>query len=274
MAFITQSGLISSTNDVFDRITGTSSNDTVVYSSAISSVNISLTIVGTQNTGGSGFDELISIENITGSNFNDNFQGNSGNNVFSGGAGIDTVTYASATGSVNISLLLLGSQFNGGSGSDTLISIENLIGSLFPDTITGNLSNNFLSGGSGNDTIFGTAGFDVIEGGVGTDSANYNTLTNVVTLGALGVLNKGTLGSDTLIGVESIIGSSLLGDTEDLSGASAAPATGTAANLTSGLVTVNGTAPLPLTFTVSQFENVIGSGFADTITGNTSNNSS
>ena len=273
MAFITQSGLITSTNDVFDRITGTSVNDTVVYSLATSSVNVSLSIVGTQNTGGSGFDELISIENITGSNFNDNFQGNSGNNVFNGGAGIDTVSYANATGSVIVSLTLPGSQFNVGSGSDTLISIENLIGSLFSDTITGNLSNNFLSGGSGNDTIFGTAGSDVIEGGVGTDTANYSALSNVVTLGALGVLNKGALGTDTLIGVESIIGSSLLGDTVDLSGASVAPATGTVANLTSGVVTVNGTAPLPLNFTVSQFENVIGSGFADTITGNISNNS-
>ena len=104
MAFITQSGLITSTNDVFDRITGTSVNDTVVYSLATSSVNVSLSIVGTQNTGGSGFDELISIENITGSNFNDNFQGNSGNNVFNGGVGIDTVSYANATGSVIVSL--------------------------------------------------------------------------------------------------------------------------------------------------------------------------
>ena len=82
MAFSTQSGLITSTNDVFDRITGTSVNDTVVYSLATSSVNVSLSIVGTQNTGGSGFDELISIENITGSNFNDNFQGNSVPNLF------------------------------------------------------------------------------------------------------------------------------------------------------------------------------------------------
>ena len=273
MAFITSSGLLSSTNDIFDRITGTSVNDTVVYSSATSSVNVSLSIVGTQNTGGSGFDELISIENITGSNFNDNFEGNAANNVFNGGTGIDTVTYGNATGSVVISLSLPGSQFNGGSGSDTLISIENLIGSMFSDTITGNLTNNFLSGGSGNDTFFGTAGSDVIEGGVGTDTANYNSLTNVVTLSAFGVLNKGGFGTDTLIGVESIVGSSLLGDTVNLSGASVAPATGTVANLTSGVVTVSGTTPLPLNFTVSQFENVIGSGFADTITGNISNNS-
>jgi Ca2+-binding RTX toxin-like protein len=88
------------------------------------------------------------------------------------------------------------------------------------------------------------------------------------------VLNKGALGTDTLIAVESIVGSSLLGDTVDHSGASVAPATGTVTNLTTGVVTVNGTAaPLPLTFTVSQFENVIGSSFADTITGNSTNNS-
>jgi Ca2+-binding RTX toxin-like protein len=155
----------------------------------------------------------------------------------------------------------------------TVSQFENVIGSGFADTITGNISNNSLSGGGGNDTFFGSAGSDTINGGLANDTANYNSLANVVTLRALGVLNKGALGTDTLIGVESIIGSSLLGDTVDFSGASVAPATGTVANLTSGVVTVNGTAPLPLNFTVSQFENVIGSGFADTITGNISNNS-
>jgi Ca2+-binding RTX toxin-like protein len=50
--------------------------------------------------------------------------------------------------------------------------------------------------------------------------------------------------------------------------------TGTTTNLTTGLVTVNGSpAPLPLSFTVQGFENVIGSNFADSITGNTANNS-
>jgi Ca2+-binding RTX toxin-like protein len=157
--------------------------------------------------------------------------------------------------------------------SFTVSQFENVIGSGFADTITGNTANNSLSGGGGNDTFFGSAGNDTLNGGLGNDIANYNALTNVVTLSAFGVLNKGALGTDTLIGVETIIGSSLLGDTVDLSGASVAPATGTVANLTSGVVTVNGTAPLPLSFTVSQFENVIGSGFADTITGDTANNS-
>jgi Ca2+-binding RTX toxin-like protein len=50
--------------------------------------------------------------------------------------------------------------------------------------------------------------------------------------------------------------------------------TGTTTNLTTGLVTVNGSpAPLPLSVTVQGFENVIGSNFADSITGNAANNS-
>ena len=139
---------------------------------------------------------------------------------------------------------------------------------------TGNSKNNVLTGNASANTFFGTAGNDTINGGAGVDTANYSALSNVVTLGAFGVLNKGALGTDTLIAVESIVGSSLLGDTVDHSGASVAPATGTVTNLTTGVVKVNGTdAPLPLTFTVSQFENVIGSSFADTITGNSTNNS-
>jgi serralysin len=144
----------------------------------------------------------------------------------------------------------------GGAGSDVLLSIENVIGSNFSDIITGNAANNSFRGGTGNDIFFGTAGFDTINGEAGTDTASYNSLGSVVTLGAFGLLNKGALGSDTLVGIESIIGSSLLGDTIDHSGASVAPATGTVTNLTTGSVTINGTAPLPLTFTVSQFENV------------------
>jgi hypothetical protein len=49
--------------------------------------------------------------------------------------------------------------------------------------------------------------------------------------------------------------------------------TGTTTNLTTGAVTVNGSgAPLPLSFNVQQFENVIGSNFNDSITGNSGAN--
>ena len=167
----------------------------------------------------------------------------------------------------------------GGAGSDTLIAIENVIGSTFADTITGNSGSNSLRGDGGNDTLIGTAGNDTLNGGAGSDdAANYSQIGALVTLSAQGVLNKGTLlGTDTLIGIERIIGSNLLGDTVDLSGA-IAPATSTTANLTSGLISINGPSGVmlingtPLSFSVSQFENVTGSSFADTITGNSSDN--
>jgi Ca2+-binding RTX toxin-like protein len=47
-----------------------------------------------------------------------------------------------------------------------------------------------------------------------------------------------------------------------------APATSTFTDLAAGVVTISGSgAPLPLSFSISQFENVTGSGFADTING-------
>jgi Ca2+-binding RTX toxin-like protein len=143
--------------------------------------------------------------------------------------------------------------------------------------MAGDSANNYLYGGAGNDTMLGGAGNDTINGGSGMDTANYSSLGGLVSLGALGVLNKGGLGVDSLVGIETIVGSSLLGDTVDLSAAISSGTvvvSGTSTNLTSGQVTVNGTgAPLPLSFTVQQFENVIGSNFNDTITGDAANNS-
>ena len=136
----------------------------------------------------------------------------------------------------------------------------------------GTAGNDSLIGGLGNDVFQGSAGNDSIVGGSGQDEANYSTLAGPVTLGAFGVLNKGTRGIDRLDGIETIIGSARAGDTVDHSGATA-PATGTSTNLETGAVVVNGTArPLPLSFTVRQFENVTGSAFDDSITGDRSNN--
>ena len=95
---------LASTNDSFDTINGLALNDTVTYGSATSGVFVDLSITGFQNTGGSNYDRLISIENVTGSNFNDNISGNSGNNTLNGGAGIDTVSYRNAGAAVSVSL--------------------------------------------------------------------------------------------------------------------------------------------------------------------------
>ncbi|KAA0948309.1 retention module-containing protein [Pseudomonas sp. ANT_H4] len=95
-----------------------------------------------------------------------------GNDLLDGGAGIDTASYAHATGGVTVDLGLLVAQNTFGAGTDTLMAVENLIGSNFNDTLIGNGSNNLLSGGLGNDTLSGGGGDDILIGGPGN-----NTLT-------------------------------------------------------------------------------------------------
>ena len=65
---------------------------------------------------------------------------------------MDVVSYILATTGVKVSLATTTSQVTLGAGSDTLVSIENLTGSSFNDTLTGNSGNNVLrvrSKGSG-----------------------------------------------------------------------------------------------------------------------------
>jgi Ca2+-binding RTX toxin-like protein len=60
--------------------------------------------------------------------------------------------------------------------TDTLISIENLIGSSGSDTITGSNRDNVLEGGYGNDSLIGGLGNDTLVGGDGSDRLNgYGT---------------------------------------------------------------------------------------------------
>jgi len=251
-----------STRDRIDRIDGAGDNDTVSYNSpnaANGSVIIDLSLSVPQNTGGSGIDELISIENIIGSSFADKITGNAGANVIDGGSGsaddyldgaggIDTVSYASAGAGVTVSLALRGAQKTRGAGTDTLRNFENLSGSRFADILSGNADSNVISGGDGDDVITVSGSDDKLDGGNGVDTADYNALGTTVVLAAFGTLSKGALGTDTLVGIERIIGSSRLGDRVDLSGA-VAPATSTFTDLAAGVVTISG------------------SGFADTING-------
>jgi Ca2+-binding RTX toxin-like protein len=154
-------------NNIFDGGAGT---DTVSYAFAGAGVSVSLASAGAQATGSSGSDTLVSIENLIGSGFNDNLTGNAGDNVLDGAAGTDTVSYAFASAGVSVSLASAGVQATGSAGSDTLISIENLTGSGFSDSLVGNAANNVLDGGSGSDFLNGATGADTMLGGDGTDA--------------------------------------------------------------------------------------------------------
>jgi hypothetical protein len=67
--------------------------------------------------------------NLTGNTLNNVLYAGAGNNVLNGGSGTDTVSYAyglAGTTGVTVSLAVSTAQATGGSGSDTLTSIENL----------------------------------------------------------------------------------------------------------------------------------------------------
>ncbi|MNO74360.1 Bifunctional hemolysin/adenylate cyclase precursor [compost metagenome] len=107
--------------------------------------------------------------NGTGNALNNVLFAGTGNNVLNGAVGNDTVSYAFATSAIKVSLASTTAQSTGGSGSDTLINIENLTGSNFNDVLVGNSLANTLIGGTGSDTLNGGAGADKMIGGDGAD---------------------------------------------------------------------------------------------------------
>ena len=118
--------------------------------------NLHLLATGTANGSGNALDNLLLASN--------------GDNRLDGGTGNDTVSYAFALTGVTVSLALDSAQATGGSGSDMLLAIENLIGSNANDRLTGNGLANSLAGGSGNDTLIGGLGADTLTGGDGSDA--------------------------------------------------------------------------------------------------------
>jgi Ca2+-binding RTX toxin-like protein len=193
-------------NNVLD---GQGGSDTAAYLYATSGVTVSLASAGAQATGGAGSDTLVNIENLRGSDFNDNLSGDGnanilegglGNDTLNGSGGFDTASYALASAAVSVNLALGGAQATGSAGTDTLISIENLRGSSFNDSLTGNAGNNILDGGAGNDALDGAAGID---------TATYATASVAVTvsLALAGAQNTVGAGSDTLVNIENLTGS-------------------------------------------------------------------
>jgi Ca2+-binding RTX toxin-like protein len=155
----------------------------VTYTLAAQVENLVLT--GTANLNGAGNDLANTL------------YANSGANVLNGGAGSDTVSYQyGATAGVTVSLAVTMAQATGGSGSDTLVNIEHLIGSGYADTLTGNTGNNVLNGGGGADTLNGGDGNDTLrvpglgfaslDGGNGIDTLALTSTGLTLNLTALG----------------------------------------------------------------------------------------
>lgn len=207
--------------DGHDVIDGGLGNDTANYGFATSAVMVDLALQGSeQNTVGAGRDTLISIENLTGSAFNDIlsgdananiFIGNAGDDVIDGRGGIDTAWYAGSDSAVTVSLALQGTaQDTGGAGIDLLTNIENLTGSLFDDVLTGDDGDNVIDGGAaGRDVLEGGLGNDILIGGSGLDTASYGYAAGGVTvdLSLSGPQTVRAGDTDQLIGIEIVTGS-------------------------------------------------------------------
>ncbi|MEP7006891.1 MAG: M10 family metallopeptidase C-terminal domain-containing protein, partial [Sphingomonas bacterium] len=182
-----------------DVLTGGNGNDTASFVNAFSAgsttgVTVDLNVQGVaQNTVAAGSDTLTGIENLVGSALNDILTGDSnqntiegglGNDTLNGGAGSnpsdlgDTVSYAGATAGVTVSLGLQGGAQNTiNAGTDTLSGFENLQGSAFADTLTGDVNENYIAGGAGDDTLNPGLNLDsysdFLDGGAGSDTASF-----------------------------------------------------------------------------------------------------
>jgi Ca2+-binding RTX toxin-like protein len=118
--------------------------------------------------GGSGNDNLglnrlgTIATRLGGGAGDDTLRGGDGADRLDGGANTDTADFSQGSnnnGGVTVNLAIVAAQ-NTNRGMDTLISIENLLGSYQGDRLTGNALANRLDGNSGNDTLTGGAGDD------------------------------------------------------------------------------------------------------------------
>src|SRR5262249_52349305 len=140
LGYVNQSGAGNPVHNlVYNTMTGnTTVLNTVLAANAINfvgSTGADAFIGYTHNdtlSGGAGNDTL------SGGDGDDSIDGGASNDTLDGGNGIDTADYTSAASAVTVSLLLTTAQNTLGAGTDTLSGFENLTGSAFDDTLTGN----------------------------------------------------------------------------------------------------------------------------------------
>ncbi|MDK9704379.1 MAG: FG-GAP-like repeat-containing protein, partial [Sulfuritalea sp.] len=204
----------------------------VSYAAAQGPVNVNLGSNIATNDGFGNTDTLLNIDGVIGSAMNDVltggsssaiylpflqfeiFEGGMGSDTIDGGTGSDRVSYERNPGAVTVTLAdgdAAGTavEYGGPMGptTDTLYHIEQVRGSAFADSITGNAGNNGLEGMAGDDTINGGSQFPGSY-----DQARYQQATDAIVAtftggGAGTVTGDASVGTDTLIGIEEIVAS-------------------------------------------------------------------
>jgi Ca2+-binding RTX toxin-like protein len=163
-------------------------------------------------------------DELDGGNSDDYFDGGAGADTLDGGNGNDTAAYYLSEEGVHVSLNPAQWPGSGNSGGDaegdTLVNIENLIGSRYDDELYGNEHVNLLWGAEGNDFIHGGRGGDFIDGGDGIDTLSYEGSAEGVNVWLIyDIASGGDAAGDQLGYVENLIGSAhtdtLAGDDGD-----------------------------------------------------------
>ena len=123
--------------------------------------------------GGTGDDHLLGDAGA------DRFVSGIGEDIYEGGAGIDELDFSGAAGSISVDLSLNAALNDGFGDQDTILTIENIIGSAGSDIIYGDGRVNILSAGDGNDIVRGGLGSDILDGGEGLlDEVRFDDLTD------------------------------------------------------------------------------------------------
>lgn len=211
----------------------------------VGNIAIGLGAVIENVVGGTGADAIrgnSAANRISGNGGNDTIDGGLGIDtvVFSGLRSAYTVTWTGQTGTVvgggstvsltNVEFLVfsdttIAAAPTGGVIAAGDVTSETITGTAFADTIGGLGGNDvinglaggdYLDGGSGNDTVNGGDGDDTLVGGLGNDSLNggngwdiadYTGAGAAVTVNLAAGTASGGAGTDTLAGVEEVLGS-------------------------------------------------------------------
>lgn len=321
-----------------DNIDGGAGVDTMSFSNSGNSVNVNLG--SGKYTVSSIISTIKNVENIDGSRYADTLIGDAANNVIHGGDGNDTISGGAGNDSLyggdgantlnggdGNDLLVVTAHYysttvNGGTGTDTIqfvsashgldinldagqaiqlgstgsdiyatiSDVENVVGSALNDKITGDSQNNVINGGAGN---------DIIDGGLGSDTADFSTSYKAVNVNLAAGTASG-YGTDKLISIENVIGSTYSDIVKGSSGANiiktgngddyifadagndvidggagtdtlnfSGVSSGVSVNLS--LTTAQNTGGAN-TDTITNIENIVGTAFADTLLGNAAAN--
>jgi len=217
---------------VDDLVIGTPNEDTVhvILGHAATAVNW-LGTSARENHGGSPENDVLNgaggNDYLRGLGGDDLLIGGSGGDILDGGDGDDSVSFAGSSRGV-VADLGAGTATGPGLGNDTLIAIENIIGTSGADDLTGNSSDNRIDGGLGADRMVGRLGNDtyVVDntGDVVVETRDQGTDTVETTLAAyvLGadVENLTYVGSGDFAGTGNTLANLLVGGAgnDDLNG--------------------------------------------------------